>query len=58
MRAGDGPAVIEAEVYRFFHQNGPYPGSAFGYRTKEEEAEWRARDPLRARRRRDDRSSA
>ncbi len=46
MRAGDGPAVIEAEVYRFFHQNGPYPGSAFGYRTKEEEASWRARDPL------------
>ncbi|WP_395639833.1 thiamine pyrophosphate-dependent enzyme [Pseudolysinimonas sp.] len=46
MRAGDGPAVIEAEVYRFFHQNGPYPGSAFGYRTKDEEQTWRARDPL------------
>jgi len=46
MRAGEGPAVIEAEVYRFFHQNGPYPGSAFGYRTKEEEATWRKRDPL------------
>src|SRR5690606_14234211 len=46
MRAGEGPAIIEAEVYRFFHQNGPYPGSAFGYRSKEEEAEWRARDPL------------
>jgi len=46
MRSGDGPAVVEAEVYRFFHQNGPYPGSAFGYRTKEEEAQWRARDPL------------
>ncbi|NYF09864.1 2-oxoisovalerate dehydrogenase E1 component [Leifsonia sp. AK011] len=46
MRAGEGPTIIEAEVYRFFHQNGPYPGSAFGYRTKEEEASWRARDPL------------
>ncbi|QJU54115.1 thiamine pyrophosphate-dependent enzyme [Herbiconiux sp. KACC 21604] len=46
MRAGDGPTIIEAEVYRFFHQNGPYPGSAFGYRPKDEEAEWRARDPL------------
>ncbi|MEO8263274.1 MAG: thiamine pyrophosphate-dependent enzyme [Pseudolysinimonas sp.] len=46
MRAGDGPAIIEAEVYRFFHQNGPYPGSAFGYRSKEEEAQWRTRDPL------------
>src|SRR6202044_1687131 len=43
---GDGPVVVEALVYRFFHQNGSYPGSAFGYRTKEEEAEWRARDPL------------
>lgn len=46
MRRGDGPAVIEAEVYRFFHQNGPYPGSAFGYRQKDEEAHWRTRDPL------------
>lgn len=46
MRAGDGPVVIEALVYRYFHQNGPYPGSAFGYRSKEEEAEWRERDPL------------
>lgn len=46
LRAGEGPAIIEAEVYRFFHQNGPFPGSAFGYRSKAEEAEWRARDPL------------
>jgi 2-oxoisovalerate dehydrogenase E1 component len=46
LRAGEGPVVIEALVYRFFHQNGPFPGSAFGYRTKEEEAAWRARDPL------------
>ncbi|MBW4042732.1 MAG: MFS transporter [Acidobacteria bacterium] len=46
MRAGEGPAVIEAEVYRFFHQNGPYPGSAFGYRSKDEESSWRERDPI------------
>ncbi|CAB4576066.1 unannotated protein [freshwater metagenome] len=46
MRSGKGPALVEADVYRFFHQNGPYPGSAFGYRPKEEEAEWIARDPL------------
>ncbi|WP_136707229.1 alpha-ketoacid dehydrogenase subunit alpha/beta [Agromyces sp. H66] len=46
MRAGDGPVVIEAQVYRYFHQNGPYPGSAFGYRSKEEEAQWRERDPV------------
>jgi 2-oxoisovalerate dehydrogenase E1 component len=45
-RNGEGPAVIEADVYRYFHQNGPLPGSAFGYRTKAEEARWRARDPL------------
>ena len=46
MRTGGGPAVIEAEVYRYFHQSGAFPGSAFGYRTKEEEAQWRERDPL------------
>ena len=46
MRAGEGPTVIEAEVYRYFHQNGPFPGSAFGYRSKDEEAQWRSRDPL------------
>jgi len=46
MRAGNGPTLIEAAVYRYFHQNGPFPGSAFGYRSKEEESEWRARDPI------------
>src|SRR4051794_9525618 len=46
MRAGGGPTLIEVEVYRYFHQNGPYPGSAFGYRTKDEETSWRGRDPL------------
>ena len=28
MRAGNGPTLIEADVYRYFHQNGPFPGSA------------------------------
>ncbi|MFO7689808.1 MAG: thiamine pyrophosphate-dependent enzyme [Cryobacterium sp.] len=46
MRTGNGPAVIEAQVYRFFHQNGSFPGSAFGYRSKEEEKSWRDRDPV------------
>lgn len=46
MRTGQGPTVIEVEVYRFFHQNGAIPGSAFGYRDKDEEAAWLARDPL------------
>ena len=45
-RSGKGPVVVEAEVYRFFHQNGAFPGSAFGYRSKDEEASWRERDPL------------
>lgn len=47
VRTGAGPAIVEADVYRFFHQNGPLPGSAFGYRTKAEEAAWRERDPVR-----------
>lgn len=47
-RSGQGPAIIEASVYRYFHQNGSLPGSAFGYRSKQEEAEWRRRDPLNA----------
>jgi 2-oxoisovalerate dehydrogenase E1 component len=46
MRAGGGPTIIEADLYRYFHQNGPYPGSAFGYRSKDEEKAWRERDPI------------
>jgi 2-oxoisovalerate dehydrogenase E1 component len=46
MRSGGGPTVVEAEVYRYFHQNGAFPGSAFKYRSKAEEDEWRARDPI------------
>jgi 2-oxoisovalerate dehydrogenase E1 component len=46
MRSGAGPALIEAVTYRYFHQNGPFPGSAFRYRSKEEEAQWRDRDPI------------
>ncbi|MFC7641178.1 thiamine pyrophosphate-dependent dehydrogenase E1 component subunit alpha [Streptosporangium lutulentum] len=46
LRSGKGPVIVEAEVYRYFHQNGAYPGSAFGYRTKDEEKAWRERDPL------------
>lgn len=46
MRSGKGPAIIEAEVYRYFHHGGGLLGSAFGYRSKEEEAAWRERDPI------------
>jgi 2-oxoisovalerate dehydrogenase E1 component len=42
-----GPVVVEALCYRHFHQSGGRPGSDFGYRTKEEEALWRDRDPIR-----------
>ena len=46
MRSGNGPTIIEADLYRFFHQNGSLPGSAFGYRDKAEEKAWRDRDPI------------
>lgn len=46
MRNGLGPTMIEADTYRYFHQNGPFPGSAFGYRSKDEEKYWRERDPI------------
>ncbi len=46
MRAGKGPTLIEAEVYRQTHHSGSMPGSALKYRSKEEEALWKARDPL------------
>lgn len=41
-----GPVFIEAICYRFLHQSGPMLGSQFGYRSKEEEEQWRARDPI------------
>lgn len=47
MRSGKGPVIIEANVYRYFHHSGGHPGSAFRYRSKEEELEWRQRDPLK-----------
>ena len=37
-----GPIFVEAVTYRFYHQNGPLPGSAFKYRSKDEEQAWRA----------------
>ena len=46
MRAGKGPTLIEAEVYRVKHHSGGLVGSAFRYRSKEEEALWGKRDPL------------
>src|SRR3546814_11649174 len=45
-RRDRGPALIEAKTYRVFHQQGQVSGSAYGYRSKEEEDAWRARDPI------------
>tara|TARA_Y100000588_G_scaffold162385_1_gene176417 strand:+ start:349 stop:2550 length:2202 start_codon:yes stop_codon:yes gene_type:complete len=47
IRDQNGPVLIESQTYRFFHQHGPMRGSAFGYREKEEEKAWRARDPFK-----------
>jgi 2-oxoisovalerate dehydrogenase E1 component len=41
-----GPVVIEAVCYRHLHQSGSRTGSDFGYRSVEEEALWKARDPI------------
>ncbi|GGO34560.1 MFS transporter [Gemmobacter aquaticus] len=41
-----GPVVVEALLYRHFHQSGGRRGSDFGYRPADEEEEWLARDPV------------
>jgi len=46
LREGKGPAVLELDVYRFYHHGGGLQGSAFGYRSKEEEQEARQCDPI------------
>jgi len=48
MRAGGGPCLIEALCYRRYHHAGDQPGSAFGYRTKEEEAVSKEREVVTA----------
>lgn len=42
-RAGEGPTLLECKCYRFV---GHSRSDARGYRTREEEAEWQARDPI------------
>ena len=44
VRAGNGPALVEVESYRWF---GHSTADAGVYRTKEEVAEWKAKDPLK-----------
>jgi 2-oxoisovalerate dehydrogenase E1 component len=43
IRAGGGPAIVEASTYRW---HGHYEGDPERYRTPEESAEWKTRDPL------------
>lgn len=44
VRAGNGPVLIEAETYRI---SGHYFGDNENYRTKDEVAEWRLKDPIK-----------
>ncbi len=43
-RRGEGPTLIEAKTYRWFGHSHSDPRA---YRTKEEEADWRSRDPIK-----------
>ncbi|MBN1249127.1 MAG: dehydrogenase [Anaerolineae bacterium] len=42
-RSGKGPYLLEAKTYRWYGHSRSDPRA---YRTKEEEAEWKARDPI------------
>ena len=42
-RRGEGPSIVECQTYRWYGHSRSDPRA---YRTKEEEAEWKARDPI------------
>lgn len=42
-RSGDGPTLVECKTYRWYGHSRSDPRA---YRTREEEAEWKARDPI------------
>ncbi len=46
LRKGDAPYLIEINCYRHYHHKGEKTGSAYKYRTVEEEEQWRRRDAL------------
>jgi 2-oxoisovalerate dehydrogenase E1 component len=46
VRKGKGPCMIEAKCYRRYHHAGDQPGSAFGYRCKEEEEDRSEKEAL------------
>lgn len=45
-RAGDGPSLIEMDTYRWMAHNEGEEVFSGQYRPKEEQAEWRLRDPI------------
>jgi 2-oxoisovalerate dehydrogenase E1 component len=47
VRGGEGPFLVEALCYRHYHHAGDRPGSAYGYRDKEEEARYLENDALK-----------
>lgn len=46
IRTGRPPAIIEVKCWRHYHHAGATPGSAYGYRDKEEEQRYAENDPL------------
>ena len=44
-RPGDGPSLIEAKTYRFYNHHG-VQNLGLKYRTDDEVAEWKQRDPI------------
>lgn len=46
IRQGNRPCMIEAKCYRRYHHAGDQPGSVYGYRNKDEEAEWMKKDAV------------
>lgn len=46
LRAGDGPAFLECMTYRYSQHVGPGSDDHLGYRSAQEVAYWKARDPV------------
>jgi pyruvate dehydrogenase E1 component alpha subunit len=44
-RAGEGPSLVEAKTYRFFNHHG-VQNLGLKYRSDDEVAQWRQRDPI------------
>jgi acetoin:2,6-dichlorophenolindophenol oxidoreductase subunit alpha len=45
-RAGDGPSIVETITYRWHGHNEGEEAFAGSYRSREEQAQWRAKDPI------------